>query len=88
MGESLMPHTGLHGTLLTRCSWPFNTRGDVIPTEHNSATMPQAYCHVLSHRCPSESVRRAVKERIVKDMVGAVKDTTGGGWKVGHWQLA
>ncbi|KAG2446991.1 hypothetical protein HYH02_008145 [Chlamydomonas schloesseri] len=29
-----------------------------------------------------ESCRKAVKERILDDMLGSVKDTTGGGWKV------
>lgn len=31
---------------------------------------------------PAESLRQAVKARILEDMLGAVQDTTGGGWRV------
>ena len=30
----------------------------------------------------AESVKKAVRERILVGMLGSIKDTTGGGWKV------
>ena len=30
----------------------------------------------------SESCRKACRERVLKDMLGSIVDSTGGGWKV------